>query len=274
MNIEEYRAMVKAEKEAEVNSTPTEPTPTPVATTTPTEPVKPVVTEENTPTETVTEPTPTQRATFKLGEEEIDVSQIEEWRKGYMRQDDYTRKTQELAKQRREARQAMEIVKQIQDKPELLEKVKDDVVQLNPVVAKMQQMEQELADIKVEREINYLTSKYTDIDMPTVLQYAVENDSNTLEDAYLALKNTQPTTPQTPTKPVGKEIDIESLRAEIRNDILKELEGSSIAPTIISTNSNTQVVQTNEPQLSETEKRVAKMNGLSDADYVKWRDKK
>lgn len=269
MNILEYRAMVQAEKEAQTNPTePVKPTQTE-----PTESVKPVVTETEEPKPTE-EPKLEQRATFKLGEEEVDVSQIEEWRKGYMRQDDYTRKTQDLAKQRREARQAMDIVKQIQDKPELLEKVQGDVAQLNPVIAKMQEMEQELADLKVEREINYLASKYTDIDMPQVLQYAVENDTATLEDAYQAIKKTESITPQSSTQTVKQEIDIESLRAEIRNDILKELEKDNVTPTIIATNTGGQIVQTKEPQLSETEKRIARMNNLSDADYAKWRDKK
>jgi len=38
---------------------------------------------------------------FQIGEEEVPLSQIEEWRKGHMMQSDYTRKTQELAEQRK-----------------------------------------------------------------------------------------------------------------------------------------------------------------------------
>lgn len=264
MNIEEYRAMVAQEK-AEA-STPAEPTP-----------VEPTATPEPKSTETVIEPKPTETvtppSTIKIGEKEYTPEQIAEFEKGYMRNDDYTRKTQALAKERREARQALDIVKQIQEKPELLEKVQGDVVQLNPVIAKMQSLEQELADIKVEREINYLSSKYSDFDQSVVLQYAVDNDSPTLEDAYLAVRNTNPT-PQTSTKPVEKEFDIKSLRDEIRNDILRELESNNVTPTIIATNSSANPVQTDEPRLNEVEKKIARMNGMSDAEYAKWRDKK
>lgn len=41
-------------------------------------------------------------AKIRLGEEDVPVSQVEEWKKGYLRQSDYTQKTQELANQRRQ----------------------------------------------------------------------------------------------------------------------------------------------------------------------------
>ena len=42
---------------------------------------------------------------IEIGGEKVKLSQIQEWRKGYLRQDDYTRKTQQLAEQRKQIEQ-------------------------------------------------------------------------------------------------------------------------------------------------------------------------
>ena len=73
------------------------------------------------------QPAPTPEPTVKIGDEEVPISQVKEWRMGYLRMQDYTRKTQELAREREQLQQ------QLQQIQPLL--VLSQVLQTNPRAA-------------------------------------------------------------------------------------------------------------------------------------------
>jgi phage I-like protein len=127
---------------------------------------------------------------------------------------------------------------------------------------KVTELENKMFDMMLQNEISILSNKYKDFEVREVLEMAKEKQTTNLEDAYLLVKARK----QTPT-------DVESLKNQLRQEIIKELANDKEATsTIISSNDNQPVVQDNKPQLSEGEKRVARMMKMSEADYLKWRD--
>lgn len=55
----------------------------------------------------------------RLGDRDVPISQIEEWERGSMRQQDYTQKTQELATQKKEAEQALAMYEKVNSNPQV-----------------------------------------------------------------------------------------------------------------------------------------------------------
>lgn len=60
---------------------------------------------------------------FDIDGEKVKLSQIKEWKKGYMLQSDYTTKTQELAQQRKELEDLIKFADYLKSNPKKLEKV-------------------------------------------------------------------------------------------------------------------------------------------------------
>src|SRR5690606_7380480 len=56
-----------------------------------------------------------------IGGEKFRLSEVQEWRKGYLRQSDYTRKTQRLAERERELQQALQQVQPMLQLQQLLQ---------------------------------------------------------------------------------------------------------------------------------------------------------
>lgn len=249
MNIEEYRAMIAQEKlEAE-------------------KPSEPEVVQPEAPPEPETIP-PTEEQTvakIKLGDEEFEPEQVEEFKKGYLRQQEYVERMQELERQRAEVEYALKLVEELKSDPEAYQRIIQKSPQLSPEAVKFQQLQQELEDLKVQREVDRLTAKYPDFDVQKVAEVVEQKKITNLEDAYLlSIQNIQK----------KEQVDVESLKAQLKAELLKEIEASSVSASLISENSNPSVPQTQTPQLSSEESKVARMMGLSESDYVKWRDKK
>ena len=256
MNIEEYRAM-KARELEEANK-PQEPElETEVQETIQPEVTEPIAEEQIAPVE---ETLPTK---IKIGDEEYEPEQLLEFKKGYARQLDYVEKMQELERQREELEYAVKMVEEIKSDPELYQRVATSAPELSPEAIKMRQLETELNNIKIQREVEVMVSKYPDFDAQKVAQVIEEKGITNLEDAYLlSVKSTpQPT------------IDVEALKAQLREELLKEIEVSSVSPSLIGQNGVANTPSIKEVSLSNEEARVANMMGLSPDDYIKWRDK-
>ena len=256
MNIEEYRAM-KARELEEANK-PQEPElETEVQETIQPEVTEPIAEEQIAPVE---ETLPTK---IKIGDEEYEPEQLLEFKKGYARQLDYVEKMQELERQREELEYAVKMVEEIKSDPELYQRVATRAPELSPEAIKMRQLETELNNIKIQREVEVMVSKYPDFDAQKVAQVIEEKGITNLEDAYLlSVKSTpQPT------------IDVEALKAQLREELLKEIEVSSVSPSLIGQNGVANTPSIKEVSLSNEEARVANMMGLSPDDYIKWRDK-
>ena len=260
MNLDQYRGLKAQEQEEKASqtdqtqSTLEQPE---------TKPVEDKVVVEK-PTETKEEE-PKQEESKLPDEIEIEgvgkVS-IDELKNGYLRTSDYTKKAQEVSKIRKESEEALRIVEQLKSNPQAFQQVTGQ--QYDPAVAKIQELEEKIYDMMLEKEIETLQSKYSDFEVRTVLKTAKEKGITNLEDAYLLTKNSQP----------APSVNIDDLKKQIREELLKEIQSEKDSTQSIITNNDnsTSVIKDNTPQLSEQERKVAQMMKMSDVEYAKWRD--
>lgn len=264
MNIMEYRAMKEAE--ASAPAVPTQPEPTPPAT-----PPSPEVTTP-TPTETPATPasTPAPTVPDKVTIDGVGEVTLDELKNGYLRQSDYTKKTQEVSNQRKEAEQALLLMNQLKQNPQLAQQVGQHTQlppSVDPATSRVVELENKLYDMMLDQEISKLSQKYTDFEVRDVLNVAHEKGLTNLEDAYLLAKSRK--APATPAPQVNQE----ELKQQLRAQILAEIESERNAThTIISSNGNSAPQTDNTPKITADEQKVARMMKMSDGDYVKWRD--
>lgn len=200
---------------------------------------------------------------IKLGDEEYEPAQLEEFKNGYLRQAEYVEKMQEIQSQRDELEYALKMLEEVKNDPELSQRISERAPELSPEAVKMRQLESELNNLKIQREVEQMMVKYPDFDSQKVAQIIEEKGITNLEDAYLLSVKSQPQAPA---------IDMDALRAQIKADLLKELEASNVSTSLISQNAVANTPQVSEVVISPDEQRVAKMMGLSTEDYIKWRD--
>lgn len=274
MNIDQYRAM-KAQEEAATKEVPQTIEPVVEA---PVVPETPVV--ETPPAEPETPPSVEK---IVVDGEELTVEQIKELRAAGLRTQDYTQKTQEIARIRRESAEAIELYEYLKSNPVVADKLLSDeqltpddkqrLAKLDPRVAHNAKIERELNDLKLQREIDTLSAKYSDFDVVKVLHTAYEKQMTNLEDAYKLTRADAPA-PELQTKTETQSaptIDLEAERAKLRDEILAELRAEGNATkTIISSNGGTPPKQETAIQLTPEQDRVRKMQGLSVEDYQKW----
>lgn len=240
------------------------------------------------PEETKTEEKPASSTPDKviIDGEELTLEQIKELRLSGLRTADYTKKTQELANQRKELKQAEEVFNYLKANPQVLEQMAQvaptaPVKGLTPEAQRVAQMEQQMADLMLQRDIEMLSARYADFDVVEVLKTADAKQITNLEDAYFlsrgAKTNATPTPPKQEEKKVDKvedkPLDVDALRKQLKEELLKEIETERNTSTIISsqgaapTNNET-------PTLTPQEDRVRQMQGLTVEEYVKYRGNK
>lgn len=266
MNIDEYRKF-KAEQETQAKQTQEAPEQT-------AEVVENKV-EETNPTQTETPVVQSTKLSID-GIGEVDINEVKEWKNGYMRNQDYTRKTQEVAAQRKEAEEALKVFQALKANPDALSQITQTPTQstLDPVSMKLQEVENKLYDYEVEREIDALTRKYPDFDAREVLNIATTRRTNSLEDAYLLHKALNITAQPTNQQQV-QQVDVEALREQIRAEMAQELEKERNATqTIISTTDSPTQVSSNEPKLTQQELDFCRRSKTDPIEYAKWRDMK
>ena len=215
--------------------------------------------------ETVEEPTDDKVHIEGFGD--FTVDELKEFRNGYLRQSDYTRKTQELARQREEAQDALELYNYLRDNPQMVEALMNmdnganaqTIQRATPENAMMQQILHTQKAMEIEMRLNELKSKYgNDIDEVTLFQKANQMKTDDLEFVYKALQYDN----LLAEKQQAQQTAANSLQAEI--DANKKA-----VSTIVSPRQSNVVTQT--PTLSADEKRVAALMGLSESDYLKWK---
>lgn len=240
MNIDEYFAQVNQES----NDQPE---------------VQPEVTPEQVTNNVVTEETSdagTSNKIFIDGVGEVDVSEVAEWKRGYMRTQDYTKKTQEVAAQRKEAEKALEFYKQAQNGAEV------DPNLFNPFADKLEQIESELTSFKIEKEIQELQSKYNDFEVMDVLNVAMEKGFSSLEEAYFFQRG---------SKVNNNTVDEAELTKRIREQILAEIEAERKANVSIISSNDISSPQINEqPKLTPEQEKIAREFGMSNEEYLQW----
>jgi hypothetical protein len=245
MNIDEYRAMVEAEK----NAPPQEPV------------TEPEVEQESVPTDEPksTEPESNVPQTFDVNGQQVT---LEELQRGYLRQSDYTKKTQEISRQQRELERLQQLKEQVEAHPELAQQVGYD-----PQATYQQELEASYYDLLVQQEVNELSTRYADFDAQSVLEFASENEMDNLEHAYLLHKQLVPSQPKIDayTKPADPVVDVEALKAQLRAELQAEMNTS----TIIS-GGGTPPTPPKEIQLSAHEQKIARAFKLTPEQYKRW----
>ena len=253
MNIEQYRAL-KAQELAEANQ--------------PEETVKeePIVEEAKLEEETIEETTIEEEPTkIEIDGQELSLDEL---KNGYLRQSDYTKKTQDLSRQRKEAEEALNFYESLKANPEKLDEIRGNNQVpdgLDPASARVRELENKVYDMMLEKEIDTLTTKYPDFDIRVVLETAQSKGIVDLEDAYLLSKpHTHKTTD-----------DSDAMKEAIRKEVLAEIEKErNDTATIISSQVDTKPVTPKEAEISSGELKVAQGMGLTKEEYIKWRDVK
>ncbi len=249
MNLIQYRELKAQEQVAQATQTPEQ---TQVAT----QPVVPtqVATQEPVKEETKIPATPEKIKVDGVGE-----VTLEELKNGYLRQSDYTKKTQEVSNQRKETQDAIALFEQIKQNPQLAQQLKQAVPlpqSIDPATSKVVELETKLYDVMLQQEIDKLRTEFPDFEVREVLQTAQAKGMTDLRDAYLLTKS-------------SKSPDMESLKAQIRQELEAERLGTQ---TIITSNAGSTPVSTSIPTITPSEHKVASGMKMSDAEYIKWRD--
>lgn len=261
MNIDQYRAIKAEEQKEKEESAPAQEETKSQQEATPTQ--EPTSTQEtNTNEETKSEEKPPE----KVNIDGVGEVSFEELKNGYLRQSDYTKKTQELSQKDKELQKAKKLYDQLQKDPKTAQEVAKSLPQVDPKNNKVNQLEEKVYDMMLQQEINNLQNKYDDFEVKEVLEMAQEKKMTNLEDAYFLVKSRKGE-----DKGVSKD--------ELKKEILEEMKNEGVTQkseentqTIISSNDSAPVTQDNSPKLSSAEQRVARNMNLSDEEYVKWRD--
>ena len=132
---------------------------------------------------------------------------LEELESGYLRQSDYTKKTQTLAQQRAEAEQALRLMAALSEDPVgTLQALQtnllgaDNEEDLDPYEQQLREHEERFAQLEHERFeqelmgiVSGLENQYADrgFDRDTVLEWAVQHEIPNLEAAFLHWENAQ-----------------------------------------------------------------------------------
>lgn len=237
------------------------------------EPVTPTGEEGGTPTP----PDEDTESSTPLSEIEIEgigkvkVDEIREWQKGNMRQSDYTRKTQELAKQREEANDALEVFNYLRSNPHLIQQLQamDENGQVNqevlnkstPENGMMQQLWYNQKSMEIDYKLAELKNKYGDFDEVNLLNTAKDLRTDNLEFVLKGMNYEH------------KQIDEAALMEKAKAELKAELERNKGVVRTIATSPSSKPIVEKVSQLSEQEIRVAEGMGMSKEEYAKWKGK-
>jgi hypothetical protein len=211
----------------------------------------------------------------KIEIEGIGELDIDEIKQGYLRQSDYTQKTQELAEQRKEMDEIQQFYNFFEMNPHLME-ILDKAIQeqnievnqpevVDPNLARIQELEQKIALVD-------LKGKYSDVNEQEILAKAQELGVNDLEFVYKALK--ADTVSPAPT------FDIEKLKQELMQELMPSLKSKALeeaqqelssTQSIVTGGGNTPPTVEQPVHLTQDEMKVARMMGMSAEEYHKYK---
>ena len=218
--------------------------------------------------ETTPAPEPDKPTKFSIdGLGEFTADEVKEWKNGNLRQSDYTKKTQELARQREQLKDADELYNYLKTNPHIVEAMKQAESNPNsPAVAQapsaerelLQQLASEQRALKTDLQLNALKEKYGDVDELALFTKANELHTDDLEFVYKAIAYDK------------SSVDKQALIDEAKKQLKAELEkDKGMVSTVVTTKQ--QQAPPEPPSLSGEEARVAAKMGLSTEEYLKWR---
>lgn len=226
---------------------------------------------EDPQSEPIEESIPTPLSEFEIdGIGKVTVDDIKEWRSGNMRQSDYSRKTQELAKQREEVGVAIEVFNYLQQNPYLLEQLtaldekgevdRSIINKATPENTMLRELWFNQKSMELDQKVESLKQKYGEVDETLLYNTAREMKTDNLEMVYkaIAFDNNQ--------------VDRASLIEQAKNELRQELQQTRNATQTIVSGKPTQPIGV-PVALTKEEERMASVFGMSREDYAKWRDK-
>lgn len=196
---------------------------------------------------------------FNIDGEEVSLDVIKEWKQGNMRQNDYTRKTQELAKQKKELEELR--------KANPTEDGDEHLNQKSPEVQRIEKLEFDLAVEKLNKEVSYLKEKYPDFDEVKVLSECDKRGIyDDIEFVYKALRDAEP----------SKAVDIDAIKQQaideykttLAQEIAKDKEATS--GSIVSSTPGQPPTDYSD-MLSDDEKAYCRKRGWSHETYAKMK---
>lgn len=202
---------------------------------------------------------------IEINGEEI---KIDELKNGYLRQGDYTKKTQQLASDKKDAEEAIAFYNQLKQSPETINVIKNNMdipENLDPTQSKIKDLEDKLYDMIIEKEVSDLQAKYEDFEVMEVMKVAGEKGIANLEDAYFISK-----AQSSKANSVSDKVDITSIKEQLMKEIKEEFAGGNTDSIISTKQSGT--IEKKELTITPSEMKVAKGMGFSNDEYVKWRD--
>lgn len=212
---------------------------------------------------------------FNIDGEDYTLEQIKEWKLGNMRQSDYTKKTQEIAKQRKEIEEAMSLYEYIKSNPDVATALRDadygsgvdeKLKSLTPEQQRVQELEYKLAEKELDETISKLKTKYPDFNEVEVMQECDKRKVYDLEFVYGAMKGLK----EQPT------VDVEAIRKEAIEEAKKQLmaelkANTDITTTIITSESGQQVIVEPGDSLTAEEKKFCDKRGYDYNEYAQWK---
>jgi len=266
VNIDDYLEMKQAEGQQSKEDQVETPETKPIEEIKETKPVEDVVQEE--PKVTI----PDKVAIEGIGEVELD-----ELKKGYLRQSDYTRKTQDLAKQRDETKDAIEVFTYLKNNPDIAQKlaeydkergtVSPAATTATPAVQKQKDLERQLFDLQLQMQIQGLQSKYDDFDVKEVMDMSIKEGIVDLEKAYKLVKADK-------ISNTSSTLDEKALREKIKAELEKEYARNADTDSLITKKGTKKPVEETRFQWSADEDKVRQNMNMTQEEWEKWRNHK
>ena len=200
----------------------------------------------------------------------VSTDEVKEWKQGYLRQSDYTRKTQELAHRREQLQNAEQLLNYLNANPHLIEAMKNAeggnvpyINNMSPESQMIRQLAYNQKAMEVDMKVSQLKAKYGDIDEVALFNKAAELKTDDLEFVYQGLKAAENNS-SVDVEEI-KRLAVEQAKAELKNEL--EANRSAVNTTV-----NTKQPQQIEQQtvLTPDQKRVAAAMGMSEAEYAQW----
>lgn len=133
---------------------------------------------------------PTTTSGIEIDGEVYTPEQLKEFRQGYLRQSDYTRKTQEIAQMRKEANDAIELYNYLKDNPHIAQRLaeaEEPAVQqrAQEIVADpmIKELSLKIHTMEIDNQLNAIKTQDPNFDEIRVLEIALENDIG-IDKAY------------------------------------------------------------------------------------------
>lgn len=197
---------------------------------------------------------------------EVTAEDIKTWKQGNLRQSDYTKKTQELARMREESKEAIELVDYLKNNPHLIQGLMAieknvDARLLNTATnenSAIRDIAYRQRAMETDMKLNDLHTRYGEFDDVALLQKATDLRTDDLEFVLKAISFD------------GSQVDRKALIEEAKRELIEEIENNKKATsTIVSSRTSVPVTNT-APTLTAEQKAVAAGMGMTEKEYAKW----